>query len=529
MQNLNAFCKGMLLVCAALWQCSPLTALDYYWVGGSGLWSDHNNHWATSSGGNVFHDQVPQSMDNVYFDANSFPSGGTVTIDPTIIYCLNMDWTGAAGTPVFEAPYDKQVWIYGSLTLIPDMEWAVQGEVHFRAFEGGKTITSAGKVFLYHAFFDGTGGEWTLLDAFSAYQLQHIDGALYTNGQSLTVDYYFSSYGSPNRALYFGSSNMHMGQGSSCTFFEIGSDPFNFDAGTSTIYMNGHPNCSYFYGGNKAYYNLVCEAPTRIEHNNSFHAATFLKSAKIFGSNVFQSLTLSPGATYELASFSTQTITPLGDFIAQGYGGFPIEIRSSNLGQEATLHKDGDPICLDFLYLTDIAATGTAFQYAGANSDDVFGNSGWLFESCPECFSTTPAPAPVLDPASVVNVPAGQQATLILQGLPAGYEAVWYNADQTMELYTGVANYFQPVVEESSVFFGALRELATGCVSDLLMVQIDRAFTLAKTASSIDAAGNGEIDNAGEVIGYTIVLSNTGNQSLSNVAASDQYHQRGDE
>ncbi|MFN0014214.1 MAG: hypothetical protein ACKVU2_06660 [Saprospiraceae bacterium] len=34
-------------------------ALDYYWVGGSGMWSDHNNHWATSSGGNVFHDQVP--------------------------------------------------------------------------------------------------------------------------------------------------------------------------------------------------------------------------------------------------------------------------------------------------------------------------------------------------------------------------------------------------------------------------------------------------------------------------------------
>ena len=109
------------------------------------MWSDHNNHWATSSGGNIFHDQVPTSMDNVYFDANSFPAGGTVTIDPTIIYCMDMDWTGATGMPVFTGLGDKQVWIYGSLKLIAGMEWAVFGEVHFRAFQVGKTIASADK------------------------------------------------------------------------------------------------------------------------------------------------------------------------------------------------------------------------------------------------------------------------------------------------------------------------------------------------------------------------------------------------
>lgn len=142
-------------------------ALDYYWVGGTGMWSDHNNHWATSSGGNVFHDQVPQSMDNVYFDANSFPAGGTVTIDPTIIYCMDMDWTGATGTPVFEGPSDKQVWIYGSLRLIGGMEWAVGGEVHFRAFEVGKGISSADQQFKGDVFFDGVGGEWSFSDEFS--------------------------------------------------------------------------------------------------------------------------------------------------------------------------------------------------------------------------------------------------------------------------------------------------------------------------------------------------------------------------
>ena len=67
-------------------------ALNYYWVGGSGSWSNHNAHWAKSSGGTMFHDQVPQSTDNVFFDANSFTAAGqSVTIDETIIYCNDMD------------------------------------------------------------------------------------------------------------------------------------------------------------------------------------------------------------------------------------------------------------------------------------------------------------------------------------------------------------------------------------------------------------------------------------------------------
>ena len=45
---------------------------DYYWVGGSGFWSDYANHWATSSGGRQFHTSVPTRDSNVFFDENSF-------------------------------------------------------------------------------------------------------------------------------------------------------------------------------------------------------------------------------------------------------------------------------------------------------------------------------------------------------------------------------------------------------------------------------------------------------------------------
>ena len=44
---------------------------DYFWVGGSGNWTE-TIHWATTSGGTDLHNQVPTSLDNVFFDANSF-------------------------------------------------------------------------------------------------------------------------------------------------------------------------------------------------------------------------------------------------------------------------------------------------------------------------------------------------------------------------------------------------------------------------------------------------------------------------
>ena len=55
---------------------------DYYWVGGTGNWSNYSSHWATSSGGNIFHTTTPSSNDNVIFDSNSFSANNqTVTLN----------------------------------------------------------------------------------------------------------------------------------------------------------------------------------------------------------------------------------------------------------------------------------------------------------------------------------------------------------------------------------------------------------------------------------------------------------------
>lgn len=99
---------------------------NYYWVGGSGKWSDVANHWATTSGGSDFHAAVPTSDNNVIFDANSFTENGqTVELDLDDAECHDMDWTSALHNPRFI--HDNQlgysgIEITGSASFNANME-----------------------------------------------------------------------------------------------------------------------------------------------------------------------------------------------------------------------------------------------------------------------------------------------------------------------------------------------------------------------------------------------------------------------
>ncbi|MBK6947727.1 MAG: hypothetical protein IPH16_06320 [Haliscomenobacter sp.] len=98
----------------------PLIGADYYWIGGSGNWSDIS-HWVTTSGGTVQHNQIPTANDRVFFDANSFSGPNqTVTVTDQVIFCSDMSWTGATGNPRFSAPAGYALNVYGSLTLSPE-------------------------------------------------------------------------------------------------------------------------------------------------------------------------------------------------------------------------------------------------------------------------------------------------------------------------------------------------------------------------------------------------------------------------
>src|ERR1035437_7060772 len=374
-------------------------ATNYYWVGNSGNWSDFATHWATTSGGNVFHVQVPQSIDSVYFDANSFTiSGQTVTVDQTIVSCADMNWTNVTNMPTF-AGTNANTWrIYGSLTFVSGMTVNLGGPISFESTTMNKTITMAGKSFGYTVTFNGIGGGWILQDAFTALNTIYLNnGTLTSNNYPVSCSSFYST-SSTTRALNMGSSVFTVTNIS--TIWQVVSTGMTVNAGTSTI----NATCNQggwnvdFNGGGFTYYDLNFTGPALgpsgygdISDNNTFHNISFASPGKIYGSNIFNmatfnaegtiisnntynTLVFSPGYTYTLSAGATQTVNT--NFSATGNCGALIAIKSNTSGTQTNISKATGVLNISYVTLKDINATGGA-TFIASNAIDFGDNTGW--------------------------------------------------------------------------------------------------------------------------------------------------------
>ncbi|WP_420582374.1 T9SS type A sorting domain-containing protein [Reichenbachiella sp.] len=119
--------KRLLFLILNLIYTSFSYALDFYWVGDAGNWSEFATHWATTSGGTTFHTNSPTISDNVYFDANSFTTGSqTVTIDEAA-FAANIDFTGVTNNPTLGEDAAHTVTIAGDLTLTSNVAISLTG------------------------------------------------------------------------------------------------------------------------------------------------------------------------------------------------------------------------------------------------------------------------------------------------------------------------------------------------------------------------------------------------------------------
>lgn len=324
---------------------------DYFWVGGTGNWSDFASHWVKTSGGASFHIAAPTPSDNVYFDANSFSSvGQTVTVDVTTASCKDMDWAGSTNSPTLETSSNSNsLKIYGSLLLIPAMTFNFDGAIYFEATTSGHTITFASHIIpgYKEIYFNSASGEWTLQDSLSAAarEIYLVAGVLNTNNQNITCLSFLSGV-SNVRTLNLGSSIIRL-KGWDWYFYNTSN--FTFNAGTSTIisYKTGG---FHFTGG-----------------DFSYHKVIFAENAKIqYSGNTFDTLILTPGRTYTLDDGKTQTINNYLD--ANGSCSSSIIIESDAPGSQATISKASGAITLDYVSLKDIEATGGATFTANSSS-----------------------------------------------------------------------------------------------------------------------------------------------------------------
>jgi hypothetical protein len=170
-----------LLIVSCFWIVPvQLSALTYYWIGGSGNWSDIN-HWSAVSGGTVMqlHTITPTSSDDVVIDAGSFPaSGGTITLNALSGFCRSFT--------VVNTPANVHIDIQGGSTLRVFGNWQVSGSFVRQgsgiiSFESSvlNRVVRAPKVAMGHVEFNSGLGSWTIQDTLQAWQVGIRAGKVY--------------------------------------------------------------------------------------------------------------------------------------------------------------------------------------------------------------------------------------------------------------------------------------------------------------------------------------------------------------
>ncbi|MGZ4033717.1 MAG: hypothetical protein ACXVP4_02545, partial [Bacteroidia bacterium] len=411
--------KKYLLIFSLLIISLSIEASNYYWVGGTGNWSDFSNHWATTSGGSVFHVQIPTPADNVYFDANSFAgSGNTVYVDTTAIYCKDMNWTGATGSPTFTTSSASSVYsiqIYGSLTLTNNMTWYFNGSVNFESTTPGNTIKTNGVAlngnYTAKVYFNGVNGSWALQDSITATAIQVNSGATFhtnnykvncnslgsaygftnngrtTLGTSTVNCYYFSSY---SRLIDADSSIINVTQG----FQGADSIVYNkVNMGCSTCFpsigplhfcsfnqINAQGNAFNFYGSANDVNLLASSAPTTFFSGiNHFTRADFTNDVTFSDSTHFDTLNFNnPGEIITLAAGKVQFVSSVLN-LSGTCTGYTTVHSSSLSGVQASIYKNGAAVVSNYILLKDVNASGTSFT--ANNSIDNGNNTGWTINT----------------------------------------------------------------------------------------------------------------------------------------------------
>ena len=345
----------------------PLLPADFYWVGGSGFWSDYGSHWAMSSGGTDFYSYAPLLVDNVYFDGNSFPSGGTLTLDyPIIIH--DMDWNGSTTSVSIsdDGNEDNTLTLSGSLALADGVSRDFT-QLIFDSEESGLSIFMADNLQSRNYVYFYGSGDWLLDGDYEAYYTRFYNGTFNSNDYDFTSTY-LRLY--DDNISYWGSSDVYVSR-----FYNYLTDPLDFNAETSTFYFT-EPTSNYINGNASVFNNVEFEGDTYIYGNNQFSDATANDGLiELDGDQIFIDLTMEEGTSLSLRDGSIQSIT--NSLNLNGSSNSPVVVNSFIDGAAGAFTAPfGVAVNADFVHLKDNTATGGAIFNATNSSD--FGNvTGW--------------------------------------------------------------------------------------------------------------------------------------------------------
>ena len=360
-------------------------AADYYWVGGSGKWSEIE-HWRTTSGGTSLPSVIPGPTDNVFFDAKSgfTTSSKTVMLDNTV-NCHNITFSGSAVAPTLTQSGSQTLNIYGSSEWQTGMGTITVSNIYYRHTGEAKTIKSNGVKTGNNNLYFEEENSLSLLDDFyaSATYFYHNAGSWNTNNFRVDINRSFSKNSTKATTLNLGSSQIYLLN----TYSEFNTTPLNttVNAGISHIHFpfltsaNGMNSNGLISRVNQIYYDVTFEGPFgRIVGGAKYNRVVFNGNGLISGNNTFKELILAPTKTYYLVSSNTQTITGLFSADTPQCGGWSA-ITSFTAGEQANISiTAGANVVVSGVIMKDIKITGDKV-FTANNSIDNGNNSGWIF------------------------------------------------------------------------------------------------------------------------------------------------------
>ena len=402
--------------------------VNYYWIGGSGNWSD-NSHWSLSSGGGSTA-CLPNINDSIYFDANSgFTANDTVLLDVNG-FCSYMDWSAATGSPTFTLNRllnSKGDIIFNSgmaitrntlsarIRIVPNTNNVslnattsnLDTDISFEAENENDTL------FLLSNLMMADSNLFTFIKGTFVTNNFNINTGAFNSAIQLTKTL---ELGSSTLDLYFGWG---IGQGGA---------ELTFDAGTSTINIHGSQSIDYFYGEGATY------SSVSIDNKND-------TLTKLTGSNTFTNLTIQPGVKLEVEQATIQAIS--GVLSIKGNCTDSIELFSDNSGTDFSLnHTSVTNDTLECVKIKDVNGSVSSSTFFTLFSTDLGNNTS---------FTELNNPPSVADFTTTYNLCLGDIATFTntstaFSGNPADLTYEWdlgngetaTSTDTTMEyLYGG--------------------------------------------------------------------------------------------
>ncbi|RWU06147.1 Calx-beta domain-containing protein [Pedobacter chitinilyticus] len=399
--------KKTLLICLLVLFAFQLRAADYYWVGGSGNWSQVNLHWSSTSGGVPNRSIVPGTGDDVYFDANSGLDASSVIILPTSgnAVCRNMSWVGVTAAATFRSNTSNSILelqIYGNLELAASVKYGMTN-VKFLG-SGNATYKTNGAQRISTNWYNQllvnkAGGSLKLLDGIpetlgiGAITLN--EGGLDLSGNSHEINRFYGNF-TTTRSLNLSNATLKA------------SIEFNFNATNGTLLSTGSNLITEAFTSNGLTFNNVevtgtAAGPTitnttfnellfsnpnsiagsvRIGLGNKLARLEFKGGGRIeSGNNVIDKLILAPSKGYVFRESITvnqlfQFNTPDCDALGQLLGGPAI-----NINMAAGAVADVQNVLLTNMV---ISGTGTPLTVQGADGG---GNTGFNIQ--PRASGTT--------------------------------------------------------------------------------------------------------------------------------------------